>query len=116
MREIMALDINNTIQILKIIVLTSVIFVWFIRYGNIVEEFKQYKYPGWLRDFVGILKISCVILIQHQSPIIVKTGCLGLAGLMSAAFITHLRVKNPVGKMLPSLTLLIISIIIFLKS
>jgi hypothetical protein len=29
---------------------------------------------------------------------------------MGAAFVTHLRVKNPVFKMLPSLTLLVFSI------
>jgi non-specific serine/threonine protein kinase len=45
----------------KILVFSSVIFVWCIRYKNIIEEFKKYGYPDWLRDFVGILKISFVI-------------------------------------------------------
>ena len=31
---------------------------------------------------------------------------------MGAAFVTHLRVKNPAFKMLPSLTLLVFSVVI----
>ncbi len=39
-------------------------------------------------------------------------GGLGIAGLMGCAFAIHLRVKNPAFKMLPSLTLLVLSLII----
>ena len=43
---------------LKILVGVSILFVWVVRYHNIVEEFKLYHLPDWLRDLVGILKIT----------------------------------------------------------
>ncbi|MBQ49318.1 MAG: hypothetical protein CMP10_18210 [Zetaproteobacteria bacterium] len=108
-------DIMSIIGVLKIIVVSSVVFVWFVRYDNIIEEFKQYNYPNWLRDFVGILKISCALMIQSDSTTIVQTGCLGIAILMAAAAITHVKVRNPPSKIIPSFVLLVIAMIIFLN-
>lgn len=101
---------------LKIIVLSSILFVWVVRYDNIITEFKQYNYPNWLRDLVGILKISFAIMINQSNPYVIKTGAVGIAFLMTAAVFTHLRVKNPVQKMLPSLSLLIISLLIYFSN
>lgn len=101
------------ITILKVITLSAVFFVWFIRYENIVKEFEYYKYSPKLRDFVGILKITSALLIQSSSAINVKVGSATLALLMLAAFITHLRVKNSPLEFIPSLSLLLFSILIF---
>lgn len=108
--------IDTMIPILKILILSAVLFVWFIRYDNIVEEFKKYNYPEKLRDFVGILKITAAILIQSNSSTNVQFGSALLALLMSAAFITHIRIKNPLIEMLPSLSLMIFSVVIFLNA
>jgi uncharacterized membrane protein YphA (DoxX/SURF4 family) len=99
---------------LQALVATSVFFVWVIRYANIVEEFKQYRLPDWLRDLVGILKMnfSLMLLIGIERPFFAVIGGLGIAILMGAAFVTHLRVRNSAFKMLPSLTLLIFSALI----
>ena len=110
------LEIASIVGTLKLLVLASVLFVWFVRYDNIVKEFIEYKYPNWLRDLVGILKVSCVFMLQSSDVNIVKAGCLGLIFLMAAAVSTHLRVKNSVGKLLPSLTLMSFSIFILLNS
>lgn len=104
------------IPILKILTLSAVFFVWFIRYQNIVEEFKKYNYSPKLRDFVGILKIASALLIQTSSQINVKIGSATLATLMFAAFFTHLRVKNSPSEFIPSLTLFIFSIIFFFNA
>lgn len=109
------LAVSSLTSILKIVVLSSVIFVWVVRYQNIIEEFKFYKYPNWLRDIVGILKISFVILIVSSDPFQVQVGSAGIALLMLAALFTHFRVKNPFQKMLPSLSLLVLSCLIFLS-
>ena len=47
---------NLTIS-LQALVASSVFFVWVIRYANIVQEFKQYGLPDWLRDLceIGVL-------------------------------------------------------------
>ncbi len=100
----------------KIIVLSSVLFVWVVRYENIVAEFKQYNLPDWLRDLVGVLKVSFVIMLLNDNYLIVQIGSGGIVCLMIAALFTHLRIKNPVNKMLPALTLLIFSLTIFLTT
>lgn len=108
--------INSIIvPILKIVVISSVFFVWFVRYQNIVEEFKVYGYSSNIRDLVGILKISSVLLIQSSNIQLVQIGSALLAFLMLAALMTHLKIKNSPLKFAPSLTLLIFSIAIFIN-
>ena len=99
---------------LQALVAASVFFVWVVRYANIVQEFKQYGLPDWLRDLVGILKMtfSLMLLIGIERGPFAVVGGIGIAILMGAAVVTHLRVKNPVFKMLPSLTLLVFSMVI----
>ena len=99
---------------LQAFVAAAVFFVWVVRYANIVQEFKQYRYPDWLRDLVGILKMSfsLMLLIGIERRPFAVVGGVGIALLMLAAVVTHLRVKNPVFKILPSLTLMIFSMLI----
>jgi len=109
----MIFDSINTIEILKIIALVSIFFVWVVRYENIIKEFKEYGLPAWCRDFVGIMKLSSVVMIMNSNQKIVCTGSVVLAALMVVALIMHFKVKNSVSKMLPALSLLIFSILIF---
>lgn len=104
---------NGLIEILKIVVLVSILFVWVIRYENIVKEFKTYGYPAWLRDIVGIFKISFAVMLMSQNSLLVQVGSLGIAGLMLSALLTHLKMKNPIPLMLPSFALLCASLAIF---
>jgi uncharacterized membrane protein YphA (DoxX/SURF4 family) len=99
---------------LQALVAASIFFVWVVRYANIIQEFKQYGLPDWLRDLVGILKMTfaLMMLIGIERRTFAVAGGIGIAILMGAAFVTHLRVKNPVFKMLPSLTLLVFSVVI----
>ena len=99
---------------LQALVAASVFFVWVVRYANIVQEFKQYRYPDWLRDLVGILKMtfSLMLLIGIERGVFAVAGGVGIALLMGAAVVTHFRVNNPVFKLLPALTLLICSSVI----
>ena len=104
-------DLSITLQAF---VAASVFFVWVVRYGNIVQEFKQYALPDWLRDLVGVLKLTCslLLLIGIARPFFAVVGGCGIALLMAAAVVTHVRIKNPVFKMLPALTLLVVSAVI----
>ena len=99
---------------LQALVAASLFFVWVVRYVNIIEEFKQYGLPDWLRDLVGILKMTFAVMLLigiERKPFAVAGG-IGIALLMAAAILTHVRVKNPVFKMLPALTLLVLSLVI----
>ena len=99
---------------LQALVAASVFFVWVVRYANIVQEFKQYGLPDSLRDLVGILKMTfaLMLLIGIDRGLFAVVGGIGIAILMGAAAVTHLRVKNPVFKMLPSLSLLVFSVVV----
>jgi hypothetical protein len=96
---------------LQALVATSIFFVWVVRYANIVDEFTHYGLPNWLRDLVGILKMTFALflLIGIERGWFAVLGAIGIAVLMGAAVFIHVRVKNPVFKMLPASTLLILS-------
>lgn len=56
-------------DILRILLSASLFFVWVVRYENIVKEFKhEYNLPDWLRDLVGIIKLSCAGTIVTNDP------------------------------------------------
>ena len=105
------------VALLQIITASSVFFVWVVRYGNIIEEFEQYKLPTWLRELVGIFKISfgIMLLIGVFDERVKFIGAGGLSLLMIAAILTHLKVKNQLYKALPAVTLLSFSAIILLS-
>ena len=112
----MIISTTALISALKALVAGSTFFVWVVRYQNIIEEFKEFGLPIWLRDLVGILKLSFVIMLFSTDLTVVILGSLGIAGLMLAAMITHLKIKNPFYKMLPSMSLMLISFIIIVFS
>ena len=72
---------------------------------TILEISKNLDDPSKLERLLGIFDESFKII-----------GAGGLSILMIAAFITHLKVKNPIYKTLPSITLLSFSVIILLSS
>ena len=109
----MLISSDVMIEVLKTIVTISILFVWFVRYDNIKTEFKQYGYPSWFRDLVGILKISFTAMLHSNNVGVVN---LGILLLMVGAVYTHFRVNNSFEKYLASLSMLIIcSIIIYLN-
>lgn len=110
------ITIGSVIYVIKAIITGSIFFVWVVRYQNIIEEFKLYGLPAWLRDFVGILKISFALMLHVPDEAVVLFGSSGIAFLMMAALITHLRIKNPLFKMLPSMSLMVLSTLIFLQT
>ena len=111
------MEILFMVEILQIITATSILFVWVVRYENIITEFQQYQLPIWLRDMVGILKISFAImlLVGIYNENLKLLGSSDLILLMLAALFTHIKIKNPLSKALPALTLLTFSTLILLS-
>ena len=111
------MDILFMVEILQIITATSILFVWVVRYENIITEFQQYELPAWMRDMVGILKISFAIMLLTgiYNEKFKLLGSCGLILLMLAALFTHIRIKNTFTKALPALTLLTFSTFILLS-
>lgn len=100
----------------KILVAGSIFFVWVVRYENIVKEFEVYGMSTQLRDFVGILKLSSTAMLFSSDNNVVVIGASVISFLMLAAFITHLRVRNPLNKLAPSLTLMTIGLTIAINN
>ena len=105
---------SGVIYALKTLTAGFIFFVWVVRYREIIEEFKAYNLPAWLRDLVGILKLSFAFMLFSADSNIILLGAAGIILLMVAALITHIRVKNSFYKMLPSASLMILSFIICL--
>ena len=102
----MIITMSLALEILSILVFGSIIFVWGIRYNNIEDEFKHFQLPNWLRDLVGILKLSFAIMLFSDNLELIQIGASGIALLMVAALITHVRLKSEPFRMLPSFALL----------
>ena len=95
-----------SVELLTTLIFGSIIFVWGVRYNNIKDEFKHFNLPSWLRDLVGIFKLSFAVMLLNDNLEIVTIGASGIAVLMLAALVTHFRLKSGAFRMLPSFTLL----------
>tara|TARA_B100000242_G_C42723734_1_gene337961 strand:+ start:117 stop:461 length:345 start_codon:yes stop_codon:yes gene_type:complete len=103
---------HNITEILKIIAGVAIFFVWVVRYNNIKKEFIEYQLPTWLRDLVGILKISSAVMLQSSNIVIVKIGAIGICVLMTGAVFTHFRLKSNFRRYIASVAMLSISCLI----
>ena len=102
----MIITVSTLVAMCKILLCTSLFFVWVVRYESITKEFEEYNLPDWLRDLVGILKLSFSVMIIQNRDDLVFLGCLGIIVLMVGAFATHYRVKNPLKKTIPAFAVL----------
>ena len=89
--------------------------MWVVRYDNIKKEFIDYNLPTWVRDLVGILKISFAAMLQFSNEELVKIGALGISVLMFGAVVTHLRLKSNFRRYIASVAMLSISVFILLQ-
>tara|TARA_B110000263_G_scaffold191908_1_gene169866 strand:+ start:1654 stop:1998 length:345 start_codon:yes stop_codon:yes gene_type:complete len=100
--------------IFQLIVAISVIIVWVFRYDNIVVEFKHYGYSDLVRNIVGASKISIstLLIMGIWYNEITLYASLSMAFFMLCAQISHLKVKNPLIKFIPSLIFLLMSLFV----
>jgi hypothetical protein len=102
---------NSILLAIKILVATSIFFVWVVRYKNIVDEFAQYGIPAPLRDLTGILKLTfaAMLLLGQDDHYVTLLGSLGITCLMACAQVVHIRAGTATARRLPSLVLLTLS-------
>jgi len=108
----MFISLESIVGGLKIVTGVAIFFVWVVRYDNIKKEFVQYGLPTWVRDIVGILKISFVALLQFPDVEYTRMGSLGITILMIGAVLTHVKMKSDFRMYIPSVAMLVISLII----
>lgn len=105
---------EKLLYLAQITVAISVAYVWIFRFHNVEKEFKQFGLSDLTRNIVGATKISLSTLlvagIWYSSLVLIPSILMGL--LMIGAQYFHFKISNPFIKHLPSLILLILSVLI----
>lgn len=111
--------------VIQIIIALGIFNVWVLRFGkptewrggsatNMKKEFQTYGLPAWMVPVVGFLKLtfaSCLV-VGIWFPMLTRPAAIGLAILMLGAVVMHVKVKDPLKKSLPALTMLVLSVIV----
>ncbi|MDA3032740.1 MAG: DoxX family protein [Actinomycetota bacterium] len=96
--------------------------VWFIRFNkdtgyrgggatNMQEEFEEYGFSKNQMYAVGAAKVSLatLMLAGHAVPKLVRPASAGLAMFMVGAVGMHIKVKDPIKRSMPAITVLALS-------
>jgi hypothetical protein len=107
----------------QIIIALGIFNVWFLRSSkatpyrgkdttSLQAEFAAYGLPEWMFYVVGVLKLSAAIalLLGILIPSLVIPGASVMAVLMLGAVVMHIKVKDPINKLLPASIVLLMSI------
>ena len=90
----MNLTMLNLQEILSILVFGSILFVWVV--ATATSRTSSSPQPAQVVGAdLGHLKLSFAIMLLNDNLEIVRLGALGIAILMIAALVTHLRLKSP---------------------
>jgi len=113
------------VQIIQVVIALSLLMVWLVRpkmetgyrggdAKNIKEEFGVYGLPYWFMLLIGTLKVGFALLliaglwVEHLT----LASAIAIAILMAGALVMHVKVKDPLKKSLPALTLLLLSVVV----
>ena len=107
------------ILVLQLIISIGLINVWFFRFNkateyrggdakNMREEFQAYGLPSWSMYLVGAVKviIAVMLIVSIWLKELLIYNLLALAVLMIAAVLMHIKVKDPIKKSYPALSIL----------
>ena len=110
---------NEIVLISNVIVALGILNVWLVRADRATawrgggaktlrEEFLTYGLPGWAMTLVGATKITLAVLllVGLWIPGVGKPAALGIAAFMIGAIVMHVRVRDPLAKSVPALTML----------
>ena len=113
------------VKVVQVVIGLGILNVWLLRSGKptewrggraktMQEEFEVYGLPGWMVGVVGFLKVLCAVLLIAGVwyPVVVQPAALGLAALMLVAVLMHVKVRDPLKKSLPALTLLVLCLVV----
>lgn len=115
----------DPILIIQVVIALGILNVWLLRFGKSTEwrggaamtmneEFAVYGLPGWSVQVVGFLKLLCAacLIVGIWFPALTQPAAIALAILMLGAVTMHVKVKDPVKKSLPALTMLVLCLIV----
>lgn len=109
-------------NLVQIFIAIAMFDVWLFRYdrpqrargGNartMVEEFRVYGLPDWLRNVVRVLKLSAgtLMVVGLWSPLAAFIAGAVLVVLMGGAIVMHVKVRDPLYKSIPAVTFFVLS-------
>jgi uncharacterized membrane protein YphA (DoxX/SURF4 family) len=115
------------VKIIQIVIALSILNVWLLRYGKqtnwrggnartMKEEFEVYNLPMWFMGVVAFFKIllAALLILGVWLPSVTRPAAIGMAALMLGAVSMHVKVKDPLMKALPALSLLFLCLIVAL--
>ncbi len=116
------------VSVLQILIALGLINVWIIRSGratkyrgagaqNMKQEFSAYGLPVWTMYVVGFLKMVIalvMVLVLFVPYVMIPFGIAAFALLvilMLGAITMHVKVKDPLVKVLPAISMLLMSVL-----
>jgi uncharacterized membrane protein YphA (DoxX/SURF4 family) len=116
------------LTLLQIIAALTIYNVWFIRAGkpspyrgkgagSLKKEFLAYGLPVWFMYLVGTIKVlsATALIVGIWYPYFVGPAALVLFLMMVGAVLMHIKVRDSFKRALPSLVMLLISLVIFIS-
>ena len=116
---------HTAVIIVQIVIALGIFNVWVLRFGqqtgwrggtavNMTEEFEVYGLPEWSVRVVGFLKLlfAACLIAGIWFPALTRPAAIGIAILMLGAVAMHIKVKDPLKKSLPALTMLVLSVFV----
>jgi len=104
---------------LQLVAGLGILNVWILRFSqsttyrggdasNMKEEFASYGLPSWCVYLIGFLKISSALglIVGIFVPLLIVPSAILLALLMLGALAMHVKVSDPLKKMIPALSML----------
>lgn len=107
------------------IVLQVILGLGFLVFGasklgskQMIDEFKRYGLPQWLRIVTGLLEIGGAVLIISGiwNDMLAAIAGILLVIIMAGAIVTHLRIKDPASKTGMPIILIALSLIVLIMN
>ncbi|RKP58237.1 DoxX family protein [Cohnella endophytica] len=78
---------------------------------NFVEMFDSLKLPQWFRVVTGFVQLTGAagLVVGYWYPAVAAWAGIWIGITMLVAFLSHLRVKHPVGQAIPALVITLIA-------
>lgn len=117
------------VKLIQVVIALSLMLVWLARpkmetayrggkAKNMREEFAVYGLPSWFMILIGVLKVGFALMLIAGLWLsnLTLISAIAIAVLMAGAVSMHMKVKDPLMKSLPALSLLLLSAIVIFFS
>jgi hypothetical protein len=112
---------RTAVVVLQVLAALGLLNVWLLRFnrrtayrggtaGSMLEEFAAYGLPGWSAYVVGTLKVgsALALLAGIWMPTLVTPAAALVCVLMLGALAMHAKIRDPLQKSLPALSMLML--------